>query len=309
VARVKERFGIGHVVAVLRGQNTENVRKWKHEQLTTFGLLQDHSQADVRDWVYQLIGQGLLVQTGDEYPVLQLNPASWDVMRGQRPVRLVKPTRRKKGETPKKSKAAEVSWEGVDEPLFEALRQLRREVAAEKQVPPYVVFHDTTLREMARIRPSTPERLRLLYGISDTKLRDLGPRFLAVIKDHCQQNHLPMDCGAAPPGAPRPVQITARHTALFELFRKRASIEEVMQLMTYKRGTVLEYLTDYIRSEKPASIETWVQPPLYQRIQDAARQVGMERLKPIYLALGEQVPYDEIRLVVAHLQRQTGGAG
>jgi ATP-dependent DNA helicase RecQ len=105
------------------------------------------------------------------------------------------------------------------------------------------------------------------------------------------------------------VQITVRHTALFELFRKHASIEDVMRLMNYKRGTVLEYLADFIRSEKPASIETWVPHALYQRVQDAARQVGTERLKPIYLALGEQVSYDEIRLVVAHLQGQKEAAG
>ena len=100
---------------MLRGQNTDNIRKWQHDQLTTFGLLQEHSQADVRDWVYQSVGQGLSAQTGDDYPVLQLKPASWEVMRGQRPVRLVQPARRQKGEKPKKSAAAEVSWEGVDQ--------------------------------------------------------------------------------------------------------------------------------------------------------------------------------------------------
>ncbi len=308
VARVKERFGINHVVAVLRGQNTENIRKWQHDQLTTFGLLGDYSQAEVRDWLYQLVGQGLLVQAGEEYPVLQLNAASWEVMRGKRTVRLVQPARRQKGEGPKKSKAAEVSWEGVDQELFEALRQLRREIATAKAVPPYVVFHDTTLREMARIRPSTAERLRQLYGISDSKLRDLGAQFLAVIAEHCRQNELAMDCGGAPaPLTPAPAQITARHTLVFDLFRQGLSVEDVMQKSNYARSTALGYLADYIRHEKPGSIESWVPGATYRRVAEAARQVGTERLKPLYLALGEQVPYDEIRLVVAHLQGQAGG--
>ncbi len=302
VARVKERFGVGHVVAVLRGQNTDNIRKWGHDSLTTFGLLKEYSQADVRDWVYQLLGQNVLVQAGDEYPILQLNPASWEVMRGQRSVRLVQTVRRKKGEGPKKSKAAEVSWEGVDEPLFEALRVLRREVASERQVSPYIVFHDTSLREMARVRPSTPERLRMIYGVSDKKLTELGARFLAVVKEHCSRRGLAMDCGSGPVAAPPPVEVTARHTAIFQLFQQGASVEDVMQKQNYKRGTVMEYLAEYIRSEKPTSIETWVPLPRYRRIQEAARQVGTERLKPIYLALGEEVPYDEIRLVVAHIQ-------
>src|SRR5581483_11538768 len=76
VARVKQNFGIGHVASVLRGENSENVRKRGHDKLTTFGLLKGHSKADVRDWVYQLIAQGVLLQVGDEYPVLRLNDAS-----------------------------------------------------------------------------------------------------------------------------------------------------------------------------------------------------------------------------------------
>ena len=107
----------------------------------------------MRDWIYQLIGQGVLVQTEDEYPVLKLNAASWEVMRGQRQVRLIQLVRRKKGERPDRSSAAVVSWEGVDKDLFEALRGLRRNLANQRQVPPYVIFHDGVLRELARVRP------------------------------------------------------------------------------------------------------------------------------------------------------------
>jgi ATP-dependent DNA helicase RecQ len=184
VARVKENFGINHVVAVLRGENTDNVRKWKHEQLTTYGLLKGHGKADVRDWIYQLLGQNLLCQAGDEYPVLKLNEASWEVMRGQRSVRLVQLARRKRGERPQKSKADAVSWEGVDRELFDALRDLRRDIARDLGKPPYVIFGDATLRELARIRPMTLERMRSVYGVGDAKLRDFGARFLALLTNH-----------------------------------------------------------------------------------------------------------------------------
>jgi ATP-dependent DNA helicase RecQ len=195
----------------------------------------------------------------------------------------------------------------VDQELFEALRQLRREIATARRVPPYVIFHDTTLREMARIRPSTAERLRQLYGISDSKLRELGAQFLAVIADHCRQNQLAMDCVSAPaPLTPAPAQITARHTLVFDLFRQGLSIEDVMQKLNYVRSTAISYLADYIRHEKPGSIESWVPGATYRRVAEAARQVGTERLKPLHLALGEQVSYDEIRLVVAHLHGRAG---
>src|SRR5205823_11968769 len=110
------------------------------------------------------------------YPVLSLNPASWEVMKGQRSVRLMQPVRRAKGEKAAKSKVDTTSWEGVDEELFEALRSQRRQLAEERQVPPYIIFSDATLRELARARPSTLEKMRLLYGIGDAKLRDFGAR-------------------------------------------------------------------------------------------------------------------------------------
>jgi ATP-dependent DNA helicase RecQ len=309
VARVKEGFGIGHVVAVLRGAADERVRKRGHDKLTTYGLLKGHREADVRDWVYQLISQGVLVQAGDEYPLLRLNDASWEVMRGQRPVRLIQVVRRKKGEKPQKSKAQDVSWEGVDQALFTALGQLRRELATERQVPPYVIFNDATLRELARVRPSSPERMRLIYGVGDVKLRDFGGRFLERIAAHCRQHGLPQDVTERPRPAPvapppTPARPVPRHVAVFELFRRGAALDDVARQTGLKRNTVLDHLVDYIRLERPASIGAWVEEAAYRRIAAAARENGTDSPRPLFLALGEKVPYDDIRLVVAHLYAQ-----
>jgi len=319
VARVKEGFGIGHVAGILRGENSENIRKRGHEQLTTYGLLRGHSKADVRDWIYQLIGQGLLAQVGDEYPLLRLTDASWEVMRGRGEVRLVQLVRRKKGERPQKSQAEVVSWEDVDRELFEALRGLRLELARERQVSSYLIFNDAVLRELARLRPSTLERMRHISGIGDTKLRDFGQRFLDVLAEHCNRRGLSRDVQAARPRpvltpatpeaarteSPFPPRVEARspseHLA-FQLFREGAVIEDVMHQVQRKRPTVVDYLADFIRNERPVSISKWVDDDLFQRITAAARQVGTERLKPIFLLLGEKVDYDSIRLVVAHLE-------
>jgi ATP-dependent DNA helicase RecQ len=114
-------------------------------------------------------------------------------MRGQRSVRLVQLARRKKGEKPEKSRAETTSWEGVDRELFEALRRLRRDLASDRQVSPFIVFTDNTLRELARVRPSTPERLRLIPGVGDKRLRDFGELFLALIAEQCRVRGLPLD--------------------------------------------------------------------------------------------------------------------
>src|SRR5262249_36838116 len=154
-----------------------------------YGLLRECSKADVRDWVYQLISQAALRQeeialpSGDRVPILKLNDASWEVMRGKRTVRLLQPARRKKGEQVTKAKADTVSWEGVDRELFEALRELRRRVAAERNCQPYLVFGDATLRQLAQVRPSRLERMLLIYGIGTTKLREFGERFWQVVAE------------------------------------------------------------------------------------------------------------------------------
>jgi ATP-dependent DNA helicase RecQ len=305
VARVKEGFGVGHVLAVLRGKNTDNVRKRAHDKLSTFGLLGEHSDNDVRDWIYQLIGQEALAQVGDEYPLLKLTRASWEVMRGERAVRLVRLVRRRKGEKPQRSLLEAASWEGVDADLLDALSRLRKTLANERQVAPFMIFSDATLREMARVRPTTPERMRLVQGVGDVKLRDFGPRFLHLIAKHSEARGLARDVNHPARQSDEPPQPTPRQREMSGLFRKGLSVEEVMSQAGLARSTVMEYLAGYIRSEKAASIRQWVDETTYHRVAEAARRAGTERLKPIFLALGEQVEYDLIRLVVAHLQ----GAG
>jgi ATP-dependent DNA helicase RecQ len=310
VARVREGFGITHVAGVLRGEDTENIRRRGHDKLSTYGLLKEHRKPDVRDWIYQLIGQGVLLQVGDEYPLLKLNAASWEVMRGERSVRLMQPVQRKKGERPEKSTADTVSWEGVDAELFDRLRALRKQLADERRVPPYVIFNDATLRELARVRPTTLKKMRLLYGIGDTKLRDFGDRFLRVIDSDCRARGLSRDNPHGPPRTPEPRSLSSRpnpqRELAFDLFRRGTAVDEVVRQTGRSRGTVCEYLADYIREEKPASIAPWVAPNVYEQIAAAARRVGTAYLKPIYLALGERISYDEIRMVVSHLTPVTG---
>ena len=138
--------------------------------------------------LYQLIDDGLLERTSDERPVLRLNDASWEVLRGQRTVQLLQP----KAEVGK-TRFDEESWEGVDTALFEALRTLRRELADERDVPAYVVFSDATLRDMARVRPGSPAALLNVRGVGERKLADLGTQFLKTISDYCREKRLPLD--------------------------------------------------------------------------------------------------------------------
>jgi ATP-dependent DNA helicase RecQ len=313
VARVRERFGIGHVINVLRGRADERVLKFSHDKLSTFGLLRDRREVDIRDWIYQLLSQKVLRQndvrlpSGDTVQVLGLNGASWEVMKGQREVRLLQLVRRKKGEKAARSKAEEASWEGVDRGLFEELRGLRRKLAQERGCQPYMVFSDNTLRELARVRPSTLARMHHVYGVGEAKLRDYGQTFLDLIAGHCASHGLTRDNAQAPPARveeprkPAAARPNAQRALAFEQFREGAAVEDVMHQTGRARTTVVDYLCEYIREERPRTLRAWVPEAVYDRVAQAARQAGTDRLKPIFLQLGEQVSYDEIRLVLAHL--------
>ncbi len=180
VARVEGRFGVQHVADVLCGSDTEMIRRCRHHELSTHGLLKDLSRSAVSNLVHQLIEQGWLTRTPGDRPIVQLNDRSGALLRGEVEISLLRPP---SGRARRTSAAEEASWTDVDRGLFESLRSLRKRIADEIGKPPYVVFPDTTLRAMARHRPSTKDTLSLIRGVGDKKLRTYGPRFLAAMDD------------------------------------------------------------------------------------------------------------------------------
>ena len=185
VARAGQQFGAEHIVDVLLGAQTERVRRWSHDKLTTYSLMKGTDRKSITNMIYQLLDEGLLERTGDERPVLKLNDASWSVLRSQRTVQLLQPKTKVR-----RSRFEEESWNNVDGDLFESLRSLRRELAAERGVPAYLLFSDATLRDMARAKPRSAAALLSIRGVGERKLADLGQSFLDHIASYCRANGL-----------------------------------------------------------------------------------------------------------------------
>lgn len=300
VARVKESFGTNHVIDVLRGADTEMIRSRGHQQLSTYGLLKSISKPELRDYIFQLVGQNVLSQAEGEYPVLKLNAASWAVMKGQQTVRLIQMS------APKADKPAKGTLpEGADPALFQALRELRRENATGLGVPPYVIFADSVLAEFARCRPTNAQRMRLVSGVGDAKLRDFGEMFIDVITEYATHHQLstnlpPLKYAEVEPASPK--KISANKQQSFRLFQEQYAIEDVIHQTKLSRSTVYSHLVDYITQEKPRSIDTWVEPAIQRRVTAVAEEFGTGRLKPAYIALNEQVNYDDIRVIFAYIE-------
>ena len=174
VARAGERHDAGHVVDVLLGRSTASVQIAGHDVLSTFGLMSGTDELLVRDWISQLLDQGLLRSDAGADGVLRLGVPTKQ-LRDLPLLLLLEPVRTREDDV-------DAGWKGVDRDLFEELRRVRQEVARAQGVAPDAVLSDLTLRKLARRRPIREEQLKNVYGVGDVKARKFGQAFLDVFR-------------------------------------------------------------------------------------------------------------------------------
>lgn len=186
VYRVGQRFGVGHVIDVLRGSRSERILALGHDRLSTYGIGASLAAEAWGSIIRQLIHRGYLEQDLANYSVLKLTPAARPLLRGEENLVLAKPRLRmaapKKEKAPRRPGAATPAER--DEGLFQELRALRKRLADDQQVPPYIIFSDATLAEMASLRPATPDELLRVNGVGERKLGRYGAPFLEAIRSH-----------------------------------------------------------------------------------------------------------------------------
>ena len=182
VYRVGQRFGVGYVVSVLRGADNERIRSLGHEKLSTWGIGSDRSEQEWISIIRQLIHHGYLVQDIASYSVLKLTESARPLLRGEQALELARPRIRERTAVKKRPAAGQGPY---DESLFEELRGLRKCLADEEGVPPYIVFGDATLIQMARDKPLDERELLTVTGVGQHKLEKYGNRFLDAIAAYC----------------------------------------------------------------------------------------------------------------------------
>ena len=181
VYRVGQSFGIKHVVDVLRGADNERIHKFSHEHLTTYGIGLEYSAVEWKSIVRQLIHRGYLIQDIASFSVLKLTPQAMRLLRAEETLELARP-RVQEMQAKKKRKSGPVADLNDDDlRLFETLRELRKQLAAEQGVPPYVIFGDAALVEMSRERPANEDQFLEINGVGLVKLERHGSTFLEAI--------------------------------------------------------------------------------------------------------------------------------
>ncbi len=188
LAQRGERFGAGYLIEILRGARTERLMSRGHDSLSVYGIGKTHSVEEWRSLARSLLHQRLVEESQDGYSVLSLNESSWSVLRGERTVQVAKAAKTGRVKSPKLGAAVDAATMATgatdSETLFERLRGLRKRLADSQGLPPYVIFHDATLREMVARRPQTLAQFADIRGVGEGKLLRYGQQFIDTLREH-----------------------------------------------------------------------------------------------------------------------------
>ena len=303
VSRLNGRFGINYVVDFLRGSSTSRA---EHQLLKTYGIGKDIGKDQWKNYVREMLQLKYLQQSEGEYPVLQLNETSLQILKGELKVRLVKSvTERKEVVSPSPAGSP------LQKALFNQLKAIRYQLAQEENVAAFQVFSDATLVEMATYLPQTMAELANISGFGNLKLVKYGSLFLDPVIDYCLANNLNSKMEAKAPKRQRTVSISSRHTdtklASLQLFEQGNGIDEIAAVRGLKRPTIEEHLAHFVFTGE-INISQVVTKEKQETITLAiAENKNSLAISPIKQKLGETYSYGEITAVMNYLRRMKEG--
>ena len=328
VVRTGERFGIAHVTDVLRGSRKKRVRDLKHDALSVYGIVDDYSTDEIKEIAGQLVEEGLLYRDKGEYPTLSVTRVGKDFLKRREALTLTR-SKRDQGKAPaagrsardfeevdggipqrrkrRKDPASDRTSLDFDQGLFEELRDLRRRLAGERGVPPYVIFNDVALQQMAYYFPQSHESFSRISGVGKAKLEQLGDTFMAAISSYARQHGLvERSIPIARKGRRQEVGGKgSTYETTRQLLEQGLSVEQIAKERSMKESTVVDHLERLIEDGMDIDLRPML-PPAEKvgEIKKAFEEMGGKLLKPIKELLGDDYSYDEIKMVRIFLRQQ-----
>ena len=302
VIRTGQRFGANYVIDVLRGADTKRVGALGHDKLTVYGIARSVSADELKQLVRSLTERGLVAVDGTDRPTLSVTPAGMSFLKGRENLRLTKPI-----VASVKAPARQGSDLAYDQELFDSLRALRKRIADEWKVPPYVIFHDVVLREMASLFPLSSESFGRINGVGARKLADLGNQFLAVIRPYAQAKGLP-DRTARPPLGERRGGVGRLGETIYEtnkLLQQGLTVAEMSERRGLAERTIIGHLERLVMAEGSIEIDYLLPPPnRVAKIRSAFLRAESAFLAPARELLGEEFSYNELALARLGLRQR-----
>lgn len=288
--------GLNHVIAVLTGANTEKIRRWRHNQLPMYGQGKTHSRPAWAAMARELIRLGYLRQATEAFSVLEITEQGRAFTQERHTIMLTKPI----SEPSLKSESTEE--QAHDELLFAHLRQLRKTLADERDVPAYVIFSDVALRQMAQDYPTNEQEFLRISGVGTRKLEEFGGAFLAAITEYLENNPrqsfsntstVPSPRTPAP-GKQKPLNETTRET--LRLFQRGFSVEHIATQRGLVVGTIYGHLEQALQAKEPVDINRLLTTEQQTHIASAFAQTGFGNLTGAKELLGDLYDYGQLRL-------------
>lgn len=307
VVRTDQVFGISHIIDVLRGSRAIKVMRQRHDRLSTYGIGKEFSAEQWKLLAQQFIQQKLLARHM-KHGSVKLTRAGWAVLRGKKvsgtPVETV---RKDSGRGVGSDETA-----AYDRQLFEQLRTKRKELADTANVPPYVIFSDRSLQEMATYFPHSETTLESLHGIGRAKVARYAGIFLPLIAAYCREQGLAENPKPSPRSTSASKSLISRSREVGERFRTGESLNQLMQAYGVKRQTLISHLERYVQSGIVLPVERFrAESRLSSETQDqvlaAFDELGADFLRPVFDAFDKSVGYDELHLARIIYRLQTHG--
>ncbi len=292
IIRMKERFGVTLIVQALRGSKNQKMQQFGFQRLPTYGIMKEYSEKELKDMINILVADGYLTLSDGQFPVPKITEKAIGVLKDGQPVYQ---------KTQKKHEART-----DDNPLLELLKQLRKDISRQENVPPYMIFPDGTLREMSQKYPIDRQSLLRIKGVGESKLHKYGHAFLNIIRQYVEEHHInatpayradtPIDAHTETKAATtdkKPSFMTS-----FELYSAGRTIKEIAKERQLTLLTVENHIIQAANSGLPVNLDDFIPADYEQQIRKAIETIGSEKLRLIKDALPASIDYLAIRAVI-----------
>jgi len=295
IFRTNNRFGKNYIIDVLLGKKIQKIKINKHNKLSVFGIVQDFDESGLSQIIKQLIDLNYILKSEGQYPILNLTKKGSIFLQSEEKLELNKVSSDIINLKKKTKKDLDFNTQ-----MFEELRNLRREKAQELNLPPFVIFGDNSLQEMAYYFPQTKENFSQINGVGEKKLEQFGEDFLDLIKKFVKENNI------SPKTISQENKIkiiktnnpkTKFNQKTKELIIKKTSINRIAKIQGFKPGTIINHLEKLIDTGEKLDLN-YLQLPSnrYKTMKDAFKKCGDEKLKPVFEYLDGKFSYDELKL-------------
>jgi len=294
VIRMGQRFGKTITAQVLTGSKNKKVTEMGFDRLPTYGIMKDRSSKDVSDFIEFLISQELIAIEQGQFPTLFVSPKGKDILLGKQQVQ--------------RRETVQVKQVAKDDPLFEALREVRKQIAELEKVPPFVIFSDASLKDMCAKLPKTTEEFLQVSGVGELKLKKYGLDFIQAIRTFCETNtdyqSEMVPVSKTPKKSAKKDGVSDSHLETLKLHQANFSIAEIVEQRELAVSTVENHLLQCAQQGLEVDFSKHIPAEYMPLLENALAEAGRDRLKPIKELLPEEVSYFMIKAFVYFISKK-----